>query len=57
MYPDAGDPNKLRFITYQENASLEFITISGDLVLERKHLDDLLVNLLGDRKQLPFQVL
>jgi len=40
MYPDVGDPYKLRFINLPRKCIIRVYTISGDLVLERKHLDE-----------------
>jgi len=40
MYPDAGDPYKLRFINLPRKCIIRVYTASGDLVLERKHLKE-----------------
>ncbi len=40
MYPDAGDPYKLRFINLPRRCIIRVYTVSGDLVLEKKHLDE-----------------
>ena len=40
MYPDAGDPYKIRFINLPRKCIIRVYTASGDLVLEKKHLKE-----------------
>ena len=40
MYPDAADPYKLRFINLPKRCIIKIYSVNGDLVFERKHLNE-----------------
>ena len=40
MYPDAADPHKLRFINLPKTCIIRIYSINGDLVFERKHINE-----------------